>query len=144
MEVKTDLVLWRGRKYQTVPEPAKPAEPLPGSMLGFAVNGEWRGPAFTDLLEGTYYAAGSLFTAPRPEVDAALRFNFGPSFRFAPPTLDGWPLPQPFFKAADLAPPGVAEAPEGAAAEGAVEPADAAGPSRSGAAAAPAAPAVSA
>ena len=101
MEGKPEIVVWKGKTYQTVNEPAKAAEPLEGSILGFAVNGCWRGPAFKNILEGTYYAAGSLFTAPNPKAPASLRFNFGPNFKFPLKLEEGFPVPKPFCEAAD-------------------------------------------
>lgn len=61
-----------------------------------------QGAAFKDIPEGTYYAAASLFTAPKPEKMASLTFNFGPDFKFGPPAEPDLPLAKPFC---DIQPP---------------------------------------
>lgn len=96
MEQKADIVRWKGRLYQTVTEPPEPARPLSGSVLGFTINGKWQGVAFQDILEGTYYAAGSLFTKPDPDAPASITFNFGPEFKHSPPQPEGLPPARPF------------------------------------------------
>ena len=58
----------------------------------------FQGVAYKDLLEGTYYAAASLFTKPRsidPDALATVTFNFGPDFAHAPPQPEGFPAAQP-------------------------------------------------
>ena len=42
MEPKSEVVRWCGRPYQTPLEHEAPAQPLPGSALGFSVNGVWQ------------------------------------------------------------------------------------------------------
>lgn len=64
-----------------------------------------QGPAFTDILEGTYYAAVSLFTKPRPDKAASARLNFGPDFKFGPPVADGLPPARPFCEVPPKPPP---------------------------------------
>lgn len=138
---------WRGRLYQTQVDTEAPPQPLPGSALGFSVNGEWlvcndtsccmphhggvcgcfkhvnnvlaacahtcakgvrrtkhclmgshdvQGVAFEGLLEGTYYAAASLFTKPKPTAPACVAFNFGPDFKHPLLQPEGYPAAQPF------------------------------------------------
>jgi type IV secretory pathway VirB10-like protein len=57
-----------------------------------------QGIAYRDLLEGTYYAAASLFTKPlrAGERPAAVTFNLAPPFQFPPPVPNGFPTAQPF------------------------------------------------
>lgn len=64
-----------------------------------------QGPAFTDILEGTYYAAASLFSKPRPDKPASVRFNFGPDFKFGPPAVEGLPAARPFCEVPPKPPP---------------------------------------
>eukprot|EP00892_Ulva_mutabilis_P001930 jgi/Ulvmu1/11738/UM008_0151.1 len=104
-EPKTEIVRWKGKLFQTDDAPSQPAKPLIGSVLGYTVNGEWQGPAFTDILEGTYYAAASLFTKPKPDKPASVRFNFGPEFKFGPPNVDGLPAAKPFCEVPPKPPP---------------------------------------
>ena len=61
-----------------------------------------QGIAFRDLLEGTYYAAASLFTKPKPAQPAAVSFNFGPAFAHPPPQVPDFPAARPF---SELPPP---------------------------------------
>lgn len=77
---------------------SEPREPL--STVWFL-----QGPAFTDILEGTYYAAASLFTKPRPDKAASARFNFGPDFKFGPPVVEGLPPARPFCEVPPKPPP---------------------------------------
>jgi hypothetical protein len=49
-----------------------------------------------------FFAAVSLFTEPTQAEPAAVIFNFGPEFAFAPPPFGELPAPQPL---AALAPP---------------------------------------
>jgi len=63
-------------------EPVKKPEKLgrvPGSRLTFFKNGVSQGEAFTDLFEGDYYPAISLYRGGHVQV------NFGPDFQFPPP-----------------------------------------------------------
>ncbi|CAD5214371.1 unnamed protein product [Bursaphelenchus xylophilus] len=52
---------------------------LPGSKIEFFLNGRSKGIAFTDIYEGAYYPAVSMFH------DATVRVNFGPKFRYPMP-----------------------------------------------------------
>lgn len=61
-----------------------------------------QGAAFKDIPEGTYYAAASLFTAPKPDKMASATFNFGPEFKFGPPKDQDLPTAKPFC---DIQPP---------------------------------------
>lgn len=62
---KDDIVSWKGGLY-FVDRPEAPAAPVPGSAVAFYLNGRRLGVAFPDILEGTYYPAGSLYTPPPP------------------------------------------------------------------------------
>ena len=62
---KEDIVSWKGGLY-FVDRPEAPAAPVRGSAVAFYLNGRGLGVAFADILEGTYYPAGSLFTPPPP------------------------------------------------------------------------------
>lgn len=42
MEAKAQIVKWKGRLFQTVDEQQLKAKSLPGSALGFCINGEWQ------------------------------------------------------------------------------------------------------
>lgn len=91
----------------------KPPEPLRGSGVAFAKNGQLQGVAFADVNEGTYYPAASLFTRHSQGEGATVMFNFGPDFKHAPPRVEGWPEARPVSELAG-APPAAAPA-EGAA-----------------------------
>lgn len=41
-EPKTEIVRWKGKLFQTDAAPSQPAKPLPGSILGYCVNGVWQ------------------------------------------------------------------------------------------------------
>jgi len=70
------------------PEPAEPGQKLvkkeedPPILLGSEIiyykNGASQGVAFSNIFEGAYYPAASLYGG------AQVRFNFGPSFRYPP------------------------------------------------------------
>jgi Set1/Ash2 histone methyltransferase complex subunit ASH2 len=76
-------------------------QPLPGSLLGFSINGEWQGVAARDLTEGTYYPMVSLFTLPEQQRDAEVALNFGAEpFSHPPPELPGLPPPRALAEAA--------------------------------------------
>lgn len=63
-------------------------EGVPGSFVGFCVNGKWQGRAFEGTLRReAYYPTVSLYTMPEQGEGATVRCNFGPEFRFAPPSL---------------------------------------------------------
>lgn len=87
-------MLCEGATYTVERELAQ--SPRGPSSVAFTVNGVSQGVAFTDLPERIFFPAASLFTEPRQEQSASVRFNFGPSFRYAPPSLDGLPAPRPF------------------------------------------------
>jgi Set1/Ash2 histone methyltransferase complex subunit ASH2 len=63
--------------------------PIPGSFVGFCVNGVWQGRAYEGRIRpGTYYPTVSLYTLPQQSEGASVRANFGPAFRFPPPTAE--------------------------------------------------------
>lgn len=83
-------------------------KPLCAHLVSVAIVPEvalLQGPAFTGILEGTYYAAASLFTKPRPDKAASVRFNFGPDFKFGPPVVEGLPQARPFCEVPPKPPP---------------------------------------
>jgi Set1/Ash2 histone methyltransferase complex subunit ASH2 len=92
----SNLVRYKGGLWAEAPAPRSP-RPLPGSVLAFTVNGvlQGGGPAFTDLLEGTYYPMLSVFTLPVQGEGVTLTVNFGPDFSHAPPVLEGCPPAEP-------------------------------------------------
>jgi Set1/Ash2 histone methyltransferase complex subunit ASH2 len=55
--------------------------------VAFSLNGQAQGVAFTDVLEGTYYPAASLYTMPEQTDGVTVAFNFGPDFAFPPPQV---------------------------------------------------------
>lgn len=65
------------------------------SAVAFSVNGVWQGVAFEEIPQGIYFPAASLFTEPRQFEPATITFNFGPTFEFSPPALDGFATPKP-------------------------------------------------
>ena len=104
---------------QTLQEDEQEAGPLAGSGVAFTKNGVLQGVAYRDIPEGTYYPAASLYTRHCQAAEGAtVAFNFGPSFKHAPPRVDGWPEAR---GACELAgdPPAGAEAAAAAAAAGA-------------------------
>lgn len=60
---------------------------LQGAVVAFARNGLYQGAAFSDIPDGTYYPAASLFTLPSQTQGATVTFNFGPDFAFPPPEV---------------------------------------------------------
>eukprot|EP01112_Ceratiomyxa_fruticulosa_P002337 TRINITY_DN12464_c0_g1_i1.p1 TRINITY_DN12464_c0_g1~~TRINITY_DN12464_c0_g1_i1.p1 ORF type:complete len:418 (+),score=74.17 TRINITY_DN12464_c0_g1_i1:276-1529(+) len=64
---------------------------LRGSKIAFYKNGQFLGTAFENLYKGSYYPAASLY------MGATVKFNFGPSFQYAPHNVN-------FKPACDLAP----------------------------------------
>ncbi|KAJ1494187.1 hypothetical protein T484DRAFT_1766333 [Baffinella frigidus] len=48
-------------------------------MIAFFVNGESRGPAYHNIVAGTYYPTASLYMA------GCVTYNFGPDFKYPPP-----------------------------------------------------------
>ncbi|KRX23462.1 Set1/Ash2 histone methyltransferase complex subunit ASH2 [Trichinella nelsoni] len=60
--------------------------PLVGSKLIFYKNGICQGEAFTDIYEGTYYPAISLYK------DFTVEANFGPNFAFPPTGVEYRPM----------------------------------------------------
>lgn len=75
--------------YATPPPtpPARASRGSQGSIVAFSLNGRYQGPAFTNIPEGTYYPAASLYTMPEQAEGASLTFNFGPDFVFLPPQV---------------------------------------------------------
>ncbi len=62
-------------------EPAR----LDNSEIRFFKNGVDQGVAFSNLYEGTYFPAGSLYGG------GAVKFNFGPTFKFPPKEIEFTP-----------------------------------------------------
>lgn len=77
-----------------VAETEEEPEPLEGSQIAFMVNGELQGVAYTDIFQGTYYPAASLYTMPSQTDGAAVTFNFGPDFKYPPVQVAGGPPAQ--------------------------------------------------
>jgi Set1/Ash2 histone methyltransferase complex subunit ASH2 len=90
----SELGRYKGSLYQLMPQQTDP-KPLQGSVVAFTRNGVLQGPAFKDILEGTYYPTASLFTAQKQKDGAKVLFNFGPDFKYPPPTVDGCPAAAP-------------------------------------------------
>ncbi|KAI8474829.1 MAG: concanavalin A-like lectin/glucanase domain-containing protein [Monoraphidium minutum] len=128
-----EVVRFKGALYTM--EEDQEARPLPGSGVAFSKNGELQGVAYSDILEGTYYPAVSLYTRHCQPEGATVTFNFGPDFAHAPPRVEGWPEARGVCELAGPAPPAEAGAAPGAAAAGV----DAAGEAAAGEAAAAAA-----
>jgi len=59
---------------------------LTGSQIAFFKNGKYQGIAFSDLFEGTYYPAVSLY------MGSAVKFNFGPNFKYPPTEFKFLPI----------------------------------------------------
>ncbi|CAL8102520.1 unnamed protein product [Calicophoron daubneyi] len=82
------LIKFRNSYYfEEKDEPAKAEKqlvPLPGSKIVFYRNGECMGTAFTDIYEGFYYPAISIYRS------ATVSVNFGPNFRFPPKDVTDW------------------------------------------------------
>ena len=75
----------------------------PGALIAFYINGRALGPAFSDILPGTYYPAASLY------MGGHVSYNFGPDFKHPPAALPrGVPPPRAMI---DLHPPGPPGAP---------------------------------
>ena len=75
----------------------------PGALIAFYINGRALGPAFSDILPGTYYPAASLY------MGGHVTYNFGPDFKHPPALLpSGVPPPRAMI---DLHPPGAPGAP---------------------------------
>eukprot|EP00879_Flechtneria_rotunda_P001658 GHRR01001818.1.p1 GENE.GHRR01001818.1~~GHRR01001818.1.p1 ORF type:complete len:329 (+),score=121.76 GHRR01001818.1:277-1263(+) len=85
---------YKGSLYHVLEDEPEP-KPLVGSVVGFSKNGKWQGVAYSDVLEGTYYPTASLFTLPEQSEGATVQFNFGPDFKFKPPTVTGCPAAEP-------------------------------------------------
>lgn len=91
----SELARYKGALYAMLPEQVDP-RPLQGSAVAFTRNGVLQGVAFRDcVLEGTYYPTASLFTAQKQKDGARVSFNFGPDFKFPPPTVEGCPSAAP-------------------------------------------------
>lgn len=91
---KWTVVRYKGQMFYEDEKEQIP-EKLPGSCIHFVVNGVPQGPAFTDLMEGTWYPAVSIFTKPDQAEGATVTANFGPVFRHPPPDIEGIPTPRP-------------------------------------------------
>lgn len=89
-----ELGRYKGSLYQVQQQQTDP-KPLQGSVVAFTRNGVLQGPAFRDILEGTYYPTASLFTAQKQKDGAKVSFNFGPDFKYPPPAVDGCPEAAP-------------------------------------------------
>ena len=91
--IVTEVVKYKGRLYFTEDdEAAAAAQPVGGAFVAFWVNGEAQGVAFSDVLEGTYYPALSMFTHAHQSEPAAVTINFGEQpFAFPPPDGPAWP-----------------------------------------------------
>ncbi|KAH3745538.1 set1/Ash2 histone methyltransferase complex subunit ASH2 [Pelomyxa schiedti] len=63
-----------------------PVEKAVDGCVGFFLNGNYLGDAFTDIGKGTYYAAVSLY------MGAKVKVNFGPAFRFPPSVKECLPF----------------------------------------------------
>eukprot|EP01026_Neomeris_dumetosa_P067491 TRINITY_DN6583_c0_g1_i3.p1 TRINITY_DN6583_c0_g1~~TRINITY_DN6583_c0_g1_i3.p1 ORF type:complete len:381 (-),score=58.62 TRINITY_DN6583_c0_g1_i3:332-1474(-) len=85
---KEDIVRWKSQYCIAIEDDLEPT-PLPESFVAFYKNGEYQGKAFTDIFEGTYYAAVSMFTMPEQVEGASLRINVGPEFKFPPQIIEG-------------------------------------------------------
>jgi Set1/Ash2 histone methyltransferase complex subunit ASH2 len=88
------LVRFKGGLYEEASDQSEP-DPLPGSVLAFTRNGVLQGVAIRDLLEGTYFPTASLYTLPQQKEGATVTFNFGPDFKFPPPSIEGCPAAEP-------------------------------------------------
>jgi Set1/Ash2 histone methyltransferase complex subunit ASH2 len=86
-------VLYKNNVY--FEERVTPVEtaPVAGTAIQGFVNGVPHGALFNDLLQGEYFAAVSLY------MNARVRVNFGPSFRFPPPAELGF---RPYCEALHL------------------------------------------
>lgn len=91
---KWTVVRYKGQMYYEDEKEQIP-EKLVGSCIHFLVNGVPLGPAFTDLMEGTWYPAVSIFTKPDQVEGATVMANFGPVFRYPPPDIEDVPPPRP-------------------------------------------------
>jgi len=64
----------------------KNMKPQPESSISFFKNGLNQGVAFTEIFEGTYYPAASLYK------NATVTFNYGPKFKYPPKDIDYRPM----------------------------------------------------
>jgi Set1/Ash2 histone methyltransferase complex subunit ASH2 len=120
------LARFKGALYEELPDQAEP-EPLQGSVLAFTRNGVLQGVAYRDVLEGTYFPTASLYTLPEQKEGAKVTFNFGPDFKYPPPSIEGCPAAEP-VSALPAQQQAAAEAEEAAALAAAGAAAAAAGP----------------
>ena len=60
----------------------KTMKPKVGSTISFFKNGVNQGVAFTDIFEGTYYPAASLYK------NCTVTFNYGPNFKYPPKDIE--------------------------------------------------------
>ena len=58
-------------------------KPRAGSSISFFKNGVNQGVAFTDIFEGRYYPAASLYK------NCTVTFNYGPNFKYPPKDVPG-------------------------------------------------------
>lgn len=64
----------------------KKMKPCVDSSISFFKNGVNQGVAFTDIFEGTYYPAASLYK------NATVTFNYGPKFKYPPQNIEYSPM----------------------------------------------------
>ncbi|XP_070187573.1 set1/Ash2 histone methyltransferase complex subunit ASH2-like [Littorina saxatilis] len=92
------LVKFKSHLYfeekDSVSDAEKALQPATGSQMIMYKNGECRGVAFTDVFEGMYYPAVSLYKA------ATVTVNFGPDFKHPPTDQQDY---RPMSEAADQA-----------------------------------------
>eukprot|EP01023_Acetabularia_acetabulum_P009550 TRINITY_DN14307_c0_g1_i1.p1 TRINITY_DN14307_c0_g1~~TRINITY_DN14307_c0_g1_i1.p1 ORF type:complete len:386 (+),score=51.10 TRINITY_DN14307_c0_g1_i1:152-1159(+) len=96
---KQDIVRWKSQYCIAIEDDLEP-EQLKGSFVAFYKNGVFQGKAFEDILEGTYYAAVSIFTLPEQTDGATLRVGFGPQFQHPPSDIEGLPEARPLCELA--------------------------------------------
>ncbi|BBM97810.1 Set1/Ash2 histone methyltransferase complex subunit ASH2 [Marchantia polymorpha subsp. ruderalis] len=94
-KAEEEVVGWKGQPYFVVAD--EPLKPVSGSEILYFRNGVSQGVAFTDINDGTYYPAASMYTLPNQDV-CRVSFNFGPEFRYPPVDLGGRPIPSPMSK----------------------------------------------
>lgn len=82
-------------------EPDPDAQPLEGSFVAFTRNGRMQGKAYSDIKEGTYYPALSLYTDATLLEEAVVKCNFGETpFAHPPPQVEGCPQARAMFEVA--------------------------------------------
>ncbi|CAG5121668.1 unnamed protein product, partial [Candidula unifasciata] len=84
------LVKFKSHLYfedkDNVSDTEKLLRPAKGSKMMMYKNGRCAGVAFTDVFEGTYYPAISLYK------NASITANFGPKFRYPPKDIEYKPM----------------------------------------------------